>query len=178
MTTVYDLAEQLKSGSISMSTWEAGMRDFNRDEVTTAMILAKGGRDFVTPSDWGFVGSQVKAQYGFLTGFKNDIASNPDKWLNGNALNARADLYGQLGYAALEQDIGREHEKDGYTEERSVAVAHDDKNCDDCLEEEARGWVGIGEISPIGSRRCCTNDRCSMEYRKPDGNGGWIYGND
>lgn len=169
------LAEQLKSGAISLPEWQSQMRIVIRDELTAAMILAKGGRDQVSPSDWGFLGSQAKQQYALLDGFAQDIANDPVKWLNGRSLNARMDLYGQLGYSALEADLQREAEKSGFTEERNVlepGAAH----CEDCLDETVRGWVEIGSLSPIGSRRCATNDRCSIEYRKPDGAGGWIYG--
>lgn len=170
------LAEQLKSGSISLAEWETEMRAVIREELTAAMILSKGGRDQITPSDWGFLGSQAKKQYEKLDTFAQDILNDPITWLNGRRLNARMDLYGQLGYAALEEDLQREAKKSGFTEERNVLEQRDEGNCDGCLKETARGWVPIGELVPVGSRDCVTNDRCSTEYRRPDGQGDWVYG--
>lgn len=176
--TLDQLAAALQEGRISLSEWEAQMRDVIRAELTVAMELAKGGRDNVTPSDWGYVGSQAKEQYDKLSAFARDIQSDPAKWLNGRLLNQRMDLYGQLGYSALEADLGREAQKGGFTEERNRLEQRDEGNCDGCLAETARGWVPIGELIPVGERDCYTNDRCEIEYRKPDGNGGWIYGDE
>lgn len=175
--TLESLAEQLKVGDISITEWQAQMRDFIRLELNTAMELAKGGREFVSPADWGFVGSQAKEQYANLDNFVADIQADPVKWLNGRSLNQRVGLYGQLGYAALENDIAREHEKQGFTEEFNVLEASA-AHCRDCQDEHDKGWVPIGTLSKIGTRKCVTNDRCSIIYRKPDGAGGWIKGDE
>jgi len=183
--SVDSLAEQLKAGSITLSEWTASMRDSILRELTEAMTLAKGGRDQITQSDWGFVGSQAKKNYAFLDAFAEEIKADPTKWLLGNRLNGRADLYGQLGYSALEQDKQREAVKSGWTQEANEledGAAH----CQDCLDESAKGELGedglhyvpIGTLTAIGSRQCCTNDRCSVHYRKPDGADGWIYGDE
>lgn len=174
--TFDSLAEQLKSGSIALSDWEGSMRDLIRSELIVAMELAKGGRQFVSQSDWGFVGTQAKEQYAKLAQFAQDIQGDPAHWLNGRRMNQRADLYGQLGYAKLEEDLKREAEKAGFTEQRNILEARDEGNCDGCLAETARDWHAIGTGTPIGERNCVTNDRCHYEYRKPDGDGGWIYG--
>jgi len=185
MSSVSVLCEQLKSGSISLPEFQAGMRDFIRLELGAAMELAKGGREFVTQADWGFVGAQAKKQYAYLDNFVAEIAANPTGWLSGNRLNSRANLYAQLGYAALEDDLQREKTKAGFTEERNV-LDPGAEHCKDtsgrpgCEEITAKGWVPIGTLPKIGERACYTNDRCELQYRKPDPEnpGEWIYGND
>jgi hypothetical protein len=157
------LAADLKSGKITLPEWEAQMRDFVRSELNTAMILAKGGRDYVTPSDWGFVGSQVKKQYEFLDKFASDIAGNPAKWMNGRALEGRMGLYNEVGYTALSDDLGREAEKNGFTEERRVLTAGN--NCDGCIEQADLGWQPIGTLDPIGAEECNNHCHCDFEYR-------------
>jgi hypothetical protein len=183
--TVATLSNDLKSGAISIPEWEAGMRDAILFELTAAMVLAKGGRDFVTQSDWGYVGSQAKKQYDYLGKFADEIAANPATWLTGNRLNARADLYGQVGYTALEDDLQREKLKSGYTEEINVldpGAEHcsDTKGRMGCEEVTAKGWQPIGTLPLIGDRACWQNCRCLMKYRKPDPEnpGKWIYGDD
>lgn len=176
--TLEQLAESLKYGSITLTEWQAQMRDIVRAECIIAMELTKGGRDNVTPADWGYVGSQVKQYYDLLDGFASDIQSDPAKWLNGKMLNARMAQYGQIGYNALEDDLNREAKKSGFTEERNVLEQRDEGNCDGCLKETALGWVPIGTLVPVGERDCHANDRCSIEYRKPDGAGSWIYGDE
>ena len=176
--TLDQLAAALQAGTITLSEWESQMRDIIKFELTAAMELAKGGRENITQSDWGYLGSQAKEQYANLSAFADDIANDPGTWLKGGRLKQRMDLYGQLGYAALEDDLNREHQKNGFTEERNVLEQRDEGNCGGCLEETARGWVEIGSLVPVGERDCCTNDRCSIKYRKPDGNGGWIEGDE
>jgi hypothetical protein len=183
MSGVNDLAEQLKSGAISLPEWQAGMKDFIRNELINSMVLAKGGREFVTQSDYGFVGSQVKKQYQYLDKFAADIRANPAAWLTGRRLNARASLYNQLGYAALEEDIQREKVKSGWTEERRVLGFVRFEHCEDtgdrpgCVELAAKEWQKIGTLPKIGEAACYTNCRCEFQYRKPDPEnaGEWIY---
>jgi hypothetical protein len=183
MSSMSALADQLKSGAIGLAEWQAGMRDMILSELTNAMILAKNGRDNITPADWGFVGSQAKKQYQYLDNFAADIAANPTAWLTGNRLNARVSLYNQLGYSALEEDLAREKTKAGFTEERSVLDpgaehCHETSGRPGCVELSALGWQPIGKIPLPGNRACWTYCRCHMEYRKPDpaNPDGWIYG--
>jgi hypothetical protein len=183
MTGVSALCDQLKANTISLAEWQAEMRDVILNELTQAMILAKGGRDFVTQSDWGYMGSQAKTQYTYLDKFVAEISANPTGWLSGNRLNARANLYSQLGYAALEDDLQREKTKAGFTEERNVLDpgaehCHETSGRPGCEEITAKGWVPIGTLPKIGERACYTNDRCELQYRKldPENPGEWIYG--
>ena len=175
------LAEQLKNGDISLAEWETRMRDFIRAESNTAMILTKGGREFITQADWGYVGSTVKKQYQFLTGFKNDILSNPLKWSTGR-LNNRVRQYGQIGYSQLEDFKAREQKKAGFTEERRVLGPVKTEHCESrgdrpgCIELASKGWQPIGTLPSIGAAACYQNCKCKFEYRKPDPEnaGGWI----
>lgn len=190
-----ELANDLKSGEISLSEWQASMRDVVLAELTAAMILARNGRENITQSDWGYVGAQAKKQYQFIDGFAAEIAADPAAWLTGNRLNARVALYNQIGYVALEDDLKREKLKGGYTEERRVLTG----GAEHCHDTEARGankkhkarearpgcvelskleWQPIGTLPPIGDASCWSNCRCIFQYRKPDPTnpGGWIYG--
>lgn len=168
------LSRQLQNGDITLAEWQAAMRDYLRAEYITAMELAKGGRGNITQSDWGFVGSELKKQYQYLDGFANDIANNPDKWLNGNSLFERMRLYSDSAYTSLADMIQREMLAAGFTEE--INELGDADHCEECLQETAKGWSPIGSLIPIGDRICIVKCKCSMKYRKPDGSGGYIYG--
>lgn len=158
------LAEDLRSGAITLPEWEASMRDFIRQEYITAMELAKGGREFITQSDWGWMGSELKKQYQFLNNFAKDIAANPEAWMNGR-LDARMNLYKESAYSVLENAMRREAERQGFDEERRILGATD-KHCPDCLEAAAQGWQSIGTLPAIGDSVCITNCKCEFEYRK------------
>lgn len=161
--TLSELAESLRSGAITLPEWEAAMRDMLREQYIAAMELAKGGRENVTQADWGYVGSELKKQYGYLSNFANDIRTNPEAWMNGR-LDARMNLYSESGYAALENFIRREHIEQGYDEERRVLGAAD--HCPGCLEQAGKDWQPIGTLDPIGAEECLTNCKCEFEFRK------------
>ncbi len=176
MSIVGILADQLKSGFISLPEWQSGMRDFVKDEYNTAMILERGGIENVTQSDWGYSGSQIKKQYAALDNFAADIAQDPDKWLTGR-LDNRARLYDQSGYSALEDFKRRDMINAGWTQERRRLGVAD--HCDGegavlgCIQIAGMGWREIGTLPKIGESLCRTNCRCSFEYRK-DGGDAWI----
>lgn len=157
------LAEALKNGSITLAQWEAGMRDIIREEFTNAMIAAKGGREFVTQSDWGYLGSLLKKQYQYLHNFAADIAKNPEAWMNGR-LNMRMSLYQKASYAAFQEMVRREHIENGYTDERRVLGVAD--HCPGCLQQASLGWQPIGTLDPIGAEECNMSCQCEFEYRK------------
>jgi len=157
------LAEQLRSGAINVSQWEASMRDYLRQEYTTAMVLAKGGRENITQSDWGYMGSSLKKQYAYLSNFAKEISANPEKWMNGR-LDARMNLYKESAYAALEDFRQREAKLNGFDEER--AIRHASESCPDCIAREAQGWQPIGTLPPIGDSQCIANCKCEWEFRK------------
>lgn len=167
------LSWQLKEGDISISEWQAEMREYLRLQYEQAMILAKGGREFVTQSDWGYEGSLLKKQYQYLDGFAQDIANNPDKWLTGNNMLNRMNLYKDSAYTALEDFQQRKFEQLGFTEEKNDLGDAD--HCDDCLQETSRGWVSIGELVPIGDRQCQVRCKCTMRYRRLEPNGSYTY---
>lgn len=52
----------------------------------------------------------------------------------------------------------------GKREERNIL--HANESCAGCKAETARGWVGIGELIPVGQREPCRRFcRCSVDYR-------------
>ena len=164
---ISELAEALRNGSISLPEWEAAMRDMIREQYIAALELAKGGRENITQSDWGYLGSLIKKQYDYLGGFARDIAANPNAWMNGR-LDARMRLYQESSYTALENLIRREHIEQGYDEERRIRHAQD--SCPGCIEQEQKDWQPIGTLDAIGAEECMTNCKCEFEFRRSASN--------
>ena len=163
--TLAELAEELRSGAITVSQWETSMRDFLRSEYETALILAKGGRENVTFSDWGYEGSLLKKQYQYLSNFAKEISANPTAWMSGR-LDARMGLYGESAYTVLEDFRRREAEAQGYTEE--IRHLHATESCPDCIAA-GEHWEPIGTLPVIGDSVCIVNCKCDFGFRKPDG---------
>jgi hypothetical protein len=167
------LSERLQSGSLSITEWRAGMAEQIKIIQTSEAALARGGWVQMTQSDWGWVGSQVKAQYKYLDNFARQIA-NGEQPLNGRFLQ-RAKMYAQAGRAMF-QEFRRRYMRiyKGATEERRVlGVA---EHCTEgkrpgCVEQAALGFLPVGskELVPIGGCTCLTACHCFWEARDENG---------
>lgn len=45
-------------------------------------------------------------------------------------------------------------------------VLHASENCAQCVGLSGLGWVDVGSLPPIGSRRCLSRCRCTISRRK------------
>jgi hypothetical protein len=132
-----------------------------RTTQAIAHATAKGGWQQMTKSDWGKVGNEVKQQLKYLNNLAVDIERGKVP-LDGR-LSARADLYPQAArntHARVEQNSRVDN---GQKKVRNVLGAAD--HCDDCLEETAKGWQPLDEISMPGERQCLSRCKCHLEYK-------------
>ncbi len=91
------LSAALADGRIDLSSWQAGMRAVSRDTALAEYIFGRGGQNAMTPADYGRVGALVKAQYGYLQGFAQEIKTGD---LSDAQINARAAMYAHAGVTA------------------------------------------------------------------------------
>ena len=162
------ISQQLLSSEISLAQWQTGMMKNIKLAHTAAAASANGGWAQMTQSDWGFAGSLIKKQYENLERFAGQIESGKQA-LNGQILS-RADLYGQAPIGTYEAQRQRfEILVNGVEEERRILEATDGANCAGCLEQADLGWQPVGTLKNIGSQECLTNCRCTVEFRKSDG---------
>jgi hypothetical protein len=155
------VTEQLRQGSIALPDWQLQMAREVKSVHLASAALAKGGWAQMAPADYGRAGQLIRRQYAFLRNFAQQVA-NGEQRLDGT-LARRAGMYVAAGRGTFHQVERREMEQRGMTEERNLRHAGD--SCQGCLTETARGWVGIGELVPVGSRTCRTACRCSVEFR-------------
>ncbi len=155
------LASQLQSGSLDLAAWEDAMlREIKLTHINAA-TLAHGGREQMSPADWGFVGVLIRAQYVFLRGWAADLAAGSAP-VDGR-LVARARLYAQSANATYAAMRARDMRNAGLRFERNVLTPGE--NCAGCVVESARQWVEIGELIPVGHRHpCLVNCRCVIQY--------------
>jgi hypothetical protein len=156
------LATQLQAHEINIAQFELDMRDLIRTQHLFTAAIAQGGRDHLSPADLGRIGADTKKQYQFLANMARQIESGAQP-LNGQFL-ARVEQYARASRGTFNATERRVHEDAGFDEEKNVL--HPAEHCAGCLEQNARGWVPIGELVPIGQRICRVNDRCDIEYRK------------
>ena len=151
----------MKEGRTSVAAWQTLMRSEVKNVQLYTGALSKGGWAQLDPTDFGRIGQRIQTQYKALDRFAAEIASGKQK-LDGTAVS-RSRLYGQSGRQTLHLMERANNKELGYTKERSIKQTGN--NCDDCLDEAARGWVDIGEIVTIGSRQCNMNCKCRIEYK-------------
>lgn len=160
-TLARSLAEQLRAGTISLRTWEAEMRVVVKDAQLLGAASASGGWAQLDQRSLGRAGREIRDQYAFLDHFATEIMTG-DQRLDGTLTN-RAVMYVEAGRTGYENEREAIERAAGYAEERSVRHVSD--SCEGCVREEARGWVAIGELVPIGDRNCLTRCRCTIERR-------------
>lgn len=86
------LAQQYDNGTIPLSEWVKAMRQENRINYIEQYILGHGGRNNMTPADWGRIGNAVRKQNEFLQGFAQDLMTKEPP-LTLAQIQARARLY-------------------------------------------------------------------------------------
>lgn len=149
---------------LSADDWRTAMRTEVKNEHIRQYILGVGGRENMTPADWGRVGSAVKEQYKYLDGFQADLVAG--KVSEGQAL-VRAGMYSDSARASYERGNFQAQTRGGreITEEKWELGSA--RHCDDCVALAAEGWQPMGTF-PFpgdGNTACLTNCQCHKEYR-------------
>lgn len=161
-----ELALGLRSGSISLTTWELEMRALVKDVHLYGAAAERGGWDRLTPGDLGRVGQLVRTQYGYLDRFAADIEAG--RQALGGGLVARAVMYAEAGRgtheAFVQSDARREAmQRGGRLEARNILG--DARHCDECPALSRRAWVPDAEMPLPGHRTCLTRCACMVERR-------------
>lgn len=158
------LAEQLRSGNVTLVAWEREMRQIVKDVNLWGASAAAGGWAQLSQSELGRVGSLTREQYDRLYRFTLEISTGSQR-LDGTMTN-RATLYSEQGRRAFYKQMDVEMDELGMDEERNVLGNAD--HCGGCVVETSRGWVARGELVPIGERDCLSRCACAIEYRQSD----------
>lgn len=155
------IARRLRDGELTAAGFQVELQAAIKDVHVAGAVAAYGGRDAMTPERWGWVGSRVRAEYGYARGLVSDIIDGKQP-LNGR-FDARVRQYASGGRVTYEAARGRQRKEQGETEERNVL--HASESCASCKAQSSRGWVEIGALVPVGRRTCRGQCKCSIEYR-------------
>jgi hypothetical protein len=155
------ISQQLRDGDISLSDWQLQMMQEIKTTHLASAAMQRGGWQQMTQADFGRVGQIVRREYGFLRDFANGIESGEIP-LDGRILQ-RASLYGQAGRETNIKFWSNTLSDRGFDEEKSTL--NPAEHCTECVDEAAKGWQPMGQMIPIGRRRCRSNDRCDQWYR-------------
>lgn len=154
-------SDQVRSGSITTSEWDAVMKQEIKRTHLTKEALVRGGWAQLTPEDYGRVGSAVREQYAYLENFRMELEAG--KVRTDGTFMERARSYVESARVAYYEALAGMLPALGYTEERNKL--NPAEHCQDCLAMAALRWVRIGTCIPIGQRKCRSKDKCEMLYR-------------
>ncbi len=153
------LTGRVLSGDLGTLEWRAACQEVLRQLHVAAAAVGFGGTEQLDASARGWIGSQLRAQYDYLSRFALDLVQGT---VSDAQAHARIDQYANMAWATYQRARGRQLAGQGFTQERNVlsAVHH----CDECSSLAGRGWVPLGTLPPVGGRECRANCRCHIEY--------------
>lgn len=157
-----DLTERLVRGELRLAEWQVESMRVIKTSHVAAGVAAHGGKTQMTPAAYGFLGSEIREQYRYLRDFARDLEAGTVP-LDGR-LVARAGMYGQHARVTYEAVRTKDARQYGYVQERNIL--HASESCSECRDLSARGWVDVGSLPPVGSRRCLSRCRCTVTRRK------------
>jgi hypothetical protein len=155
------VTQLLIDGNLSLAAWQATMMREIKSAHLVGAALGYGGWASMDQSDFGWTGQRIRSQYSYLRGFAQDIAAGRQR-LDGAALS-RATMYADAARQTHRAAQARLALRYGAMEERNVLGVAD--HCRGCLDATSRGWVGVGELPPPGTRNCLSRCHCSLEFR-------------
>jgi hypothetical protein len=155
------ISQQQRDGDIGLAEWQIQMMQLIKIILLAAAAMQLGGWQQMSQANFGRVGRIVRNEYAFLRNFAEQIASGQQK-LDGT-LARRAGLYGQQGRPTYLVFWDNTASQRGFDEERSILQPAE--HCVECVSEDAKGFQPLGQMIPIGSRICRSNDRCLKEFR-------------
>lgn len=98
------LAEQVATGALNAPDWNGVFREDIKREYIRQYVAAVGGRDNMTPADWGSIGGMLKEQYRYLDNFTDEIAAGR---LTEGQIRTRAQMYINSAREAYERGNAR-----------------------------------------------------------------------
>lgn len=164
------LASSVYEGTLSVNDWYKMMQQEIKDEYIRQYLSFIGGRNFMTPADWGSVGGMISDQYKYLKGFAQDIATGN---LTEAQIQARAAMYINSAREAAERAKAKSAKKADFDEvywELNPQL----ENCPDCVEFNSMSWQLVekdpykGAYPGSGDTRCLTACGCQLVYQNSE----------
>lgn len=157
------LATRLQAGQMKLVEWQAAMHAEIRSSHLAASMAAHGGKAMMAPADYGFAGSEIKKQLGFLKRWTADLASGSAP-LDGRFVS-RARLYATSSVGTFSAVQARDARNSGAEMEERSFRGGSERPCGECPALAARGWVSSGTLPLPGQRECGANCKCRVERR-------------
>ena len=156
-------AEQVDSGQITPAEFEIEMRELLKSGHIIAASVGRGGRERMNQSDWGWVGSKIKWQYGYLRKFTDKVIKGKVK---SPVTPARAQKYASSIYISFYQTVARDNQESGSKDKVLVKrVLNAKESCPDCRHYAAKGYIPVSEQPLLGELSCGDFCRCDLVFK-------------
>jgi hypothetical protein len=183
-TEVAALGRQVASGEIAVAEWQDSTARLLKTLHVAVGAAGAGGFRNMSPGDTAEVEQTLRFNFERLEGFAQDVSRRFTTLrseqivsetgevqpvlrivpMTESRIVQRSEMYAAAGSAGYENVRRSNAFEVGYKFERNVL--HPADHCELCVEQESRGWVGIGELVPIGQRDCLTHCQCSMAFAR------------
>ncbi len=136
-------------------------------ELFAAAVLAIGGPGPLTQAMEEGIERNHEVQQEYMDKFHREIIAGTQP-LDGT-LVARAESYGAASWGVAQDVMIRDAVAQGVLRECRRVHVGPDKPCDPCASEQAKGWIPIKDLLPIGETPCRVNCHCHVELRQGPG---------
>jgi hypothetical protein len=151
----------LDRGDITLDQWQESVRQALKLAHVQAAMIGSGGRNSMTPVEWGRIGQRLRAEYRYLEAFARDLLAGS---VSTPMALARIGMYAESVRGAYWEGTSMRQERQGYSLMRRILDSQA-KHCQDCLDYAARGVVPIGSLPLPGQRCACrSNCKCRVKY--------------
>lgn len=162
------LAEQLKTGRITLSQWQARSQNEIKYVHAVSAASAHGGFSRLGANELQNISQKVSEQIGYFNRFVSDVQSGKQR-LTGK-LNQRAKSYSRAAFATyfLARTFNRIAEALRQSKRLQVRrMLGKSEHCADCQQQVSLGWMESGDTRflPIGTSKCRFNCKCFLIYR-------------
>lgn len=160
-------ADALIAGDMSLPAYQVAMEASIKRMHLAAVATTRGGWANLTPSERGKAARAIREQYQYLN--KSCLAfANGDREVNGR-VRATSQMYAssaRAAYGELDYDAAKDAAEAQVETHQERWIRHASDSCSGCIDQASKGWVGLGELPPIGSQQCLSQCRCSKSIRK------------
>lgn len=155
---VRGITQRMIDGDLTLAGWHAEMRDELKLAHGGEYMLGRGGKNAMTPGDWGIVGRHSKAHYDFLDRFADDLAAGK---LSPAQAMVRASMYPGSSFVSFERARSEAHGMprlpvypgDGGT------PCLTNCRCHWVIREYKRRWVASWTLGPVEHCSGCLSRR-------------------
>ena len=160
-------ADALIAGEMDLPAYQIAMKEAIKRQHINSIATARGGWSNLTPRERGQAAKRIEEQYKYLNRSCLDFESGARE-INGRirATSAMYSSSARTAYGEADYDAQRDAAEAVPDTHVERWVRHASDSCHGCIEQGGKGWVGLGELPPIGSQHCLSNCKCEKVVRK------------